>query len=331
MGYLSYYRGYYYAEINKLESSPPTPENLTHARRLLRLLYDLLDEGYTSLNYAVEGEFHGASRLKEYLKKSGVEPVTLPKFPLIGKIEYSEHELELSEAVTEAMRSARELSSGEALPFCDRLSSFCRWIGYDDNTAYVFLLRNTLLPYVYYSTHGRNRIYPWLISRSSFARLTGKLDADDEIRAPIYNALEAGCTDYSSFLSCALPEIRKVISRYPQAKSTLCSMLSEIDAEKIIIVESGCTGTFPLLLMSLDSRADLRMYTTYPYMADIFKERVFTMNYEENRMFETMVSQDVYFRFSSVRDGRFYVRKCTDAAVELRALEEIKTMMNITE
>ncbi len=93
-----------------------------------------------------------------------------------------------------------------------------------------------------------------------------------------------------------------------------------------MVIESGCAGTFPLLLMSLDGRVDMRMYTTYPYLAGIFGARIFTSQYEENRMFETMASQELYFRFSGIRDGCFYVRKCTEAKIEWQSLQEIKMM-----
>lgn len=104
-------------------------------------------------------------------------------------------------------------------------------------------------------------------------------------------------------------------------------MLAQIDAERILVVESGCAGTFPLLLMSLDSRADLRMYTTYPYLTGIYAGRVYTGRYEENRLLEAMAAHARYLRFSGWRDGRFYVRTCTDAAVEAQALTEIRAML----
>ncbi len=229
-------------------------------------------------------------------------------------------------AVSRAMRAASAMPLAEPLPFADKLRRFCEWVGYDGKTAYVFLLRDTLLPFVCYSAQGRGRVYPWLLSRRSFAALTGRENADDEIRASVYSALEAGCMDWPSFLRFVLPDIRKTIAGYPQAKAALCSMLAGVDAKRILVVESGCTGTFPLLLMSLDDRVDIRMYTTYPYLTDIFAERIFSSGYEENRLFETMASQELYFRFSGVRNGKFFVRKCTDAAVEARALAEIRMM-----
>ena len=77
------------------------------------------------------------------------------------------------------------------------------------------LLRDALLPFVYYLARGRARIYPWLLSRASLAALTGRENADDELRASVYRTLEAGCTDIRSFAGIVLPEMRRTISRYP--------------------------------------------------------------------------------------------------------------------
>ena len=80
------------------------------------------------------------------------------------------------------------------------------------------------------------------------------------------------------------------------------------------------------LLKLLDDRADMRMNTTYPYLANLYAPRVYTARYEENQLFETMVSQEAYLRYSSFRNGRFYVQKCTSADIERLSLSEIKAM-----
>lgn len=166
---------------------------------------------------------------------------------------------------------------------------------------------------------------------ASFAKYfaSGHADprADDALRASVYSALEAGCTDFRSFTAHALPDMRRAMAQHPQAEHALRAMLSEIDAERILVIESGCAGTFPLLLMSLDPRVDLRMYTTYPYLTGILGERLFTHRYEELLTLETMASQERYLRFSALRSGRFYVRRCADAEVERQALQEIKAIM----
>lgn len=119
---------------------------------------------------------------------------------------------------------------------------------------------------------------------------------------------------------------------YSAQDTELCSAISQamraaIPAERILVVESGCAGTFPLFLMSLDDRVDLRMYTTYPYLTGVYRTRIFTPRYAENRLFETMASQAQYFCFSGLLDGRFYVQTCTDAAVARQSLQELKQMI----
>lgn len=80
-------------------------------------------------------------------------------------------------------------------------------------------------------------------------------------------------------------------------------MLHTIRQKHILIVESGCTGTFPMLLMALDAWADMRMYTTYPYLVHIYAGRIYTPRYEENRAFETLAAQEAYLRFDYWQDG----------------------------
>lgn len=328
MGFISYNLNFYEKKLQTLENTSVTPDSLYIARQLLRMLDDLADEGYTELNEQLEKAFFGVSRLRKYLRINRVLPFSISKNQLkTDSIFYSEETVELQAAIVQTMQTASSMKKSKALPFANNLHGFCRRIGYDDKTAYVFLLRDTLLPFVYYSSLGRKRIYPWLLSRKSFAFLTGQQNADDEIRSLIYKALETGVTDFQSFSRFVLPNIQQTITRYPQAKATLCSMLANIDAERILVVESGCVGTFPLLLMSLDNRVDVRMYTTYPYLADILKTRIFTSRYEENRMFETLSSQELYVRFFEIRNEMFYVQKCTDAAVKQQALQEIKMML----
>ena len=328
MGFLSYSLRYYQDALQILKDMHATPDRLDYARRLLRMLDDLTDEGYTELNAALEKLDCGAAQLRAYLQKNHAAPFKIPPKQFdTNALDYFPQNQELRGAIERAMRAARTMSETVSVPFADKLRRFCEWIGFDDQTAYIFLLRDALMPYVYYAARGGKRVYPWLLGRKSFAALTGQPDADDAIRSSIYAALETGCADFQSFCQCALPSIRKTMRRYPQAENALRNMLEGVDADRIIIVESGCAGTFPLLLMSLDDRADMRMYTTYPYLNGIYARRVFTSRYEENRMFETMAAQDIYFRFSEMQNGRFYVQRCTDASVERRALAEIQMML----
>lgn len=332
MGFLSYSLNYYDHELKKLEEHPTTETDIYRARQLLRMLDDLTDEGYTKLNTLLEREIRGVSRLHKYLKENHTAPFhPFSNRPGAEILSYSESETELNQAILNAVNEATDFSPTTILPFTDKLRRFCQWVGYEADTAYIFLLRDTLLPFVYHLGYGRQNIHPWLLGRKSFAELTGNQHADDEIRASIYRALEDGCADCKSFFEFVLPNIRKTIAAYPQAENVLRTMLGNTDATRIIVVEAGCAGTFPLLLMSLDPRVDMRMYTTYPYLTDIYGTRIFTAHYEENRIFETMASQEFYFRFSGIKDGLFYVRKCMNTAIEKQALAEIKVMLSADE
>lgn len=330
MGFISFSLSYYEKELSQLENADATEENLYKTKQLLKMLDDLVDEGYRELNECLEEKLQGVSRLRTYLKKNGAEP-----FPMYHKeitesrVSYEALESELTSAIDEMIKKATDFAETSKEPFLTELLRFCEWIGYEENTAYIFLLRDTLLPYVHYRGRKRTALYPWLIGRKTLEQMTGKSGVDDEIRAAIIRALEEEwCGSFEEFSASVLPDIRNVLKQYPALETVLKEMLSEIKEPRITVVESGCSGTFPLLLASLDERVDVRMYTTYPYLLEVYGDRIFTPKYEENRLFETFASQNLYFQFSDLRDGRFFVKKCENAQVEKKAMEEIKVMMN---
>lgn len=329
MGFIAYSLKYYENELKQLETAPVTAENIYKAKQLLKMLDDLVDEGYTELNEKLEEECLGVSKLRNYLQKNGAEPFQMCRKEVAeSQVSYEVSEAELTGAIDELMRKAAGFKTTSKEPFLTELLRFCDWIGYEENTAYIFLLRDTLLPYAYYRGKKRTAIYPWLIGRKTLEQLTGKSGVDDEIRASIIKALEEErCSNFSEFCEGVLPDIRNTICHYPELEKCLKKMLAEIKEQRIVVVESGCSGTFPMLLMSLDERVDVRMYTTYPYLLEVYGSRIFTPKYEENRLFETLYSQDLYFQFSDLRDGQFYVRKCKNPDIEKKALEEITAML----
>ena len=86
-----------------------------------------------------------------------------------------------------------------------------------------------------------------------------------------------------------------------------------------------------MLLMSLDDRVDLRMFTTYPYLLKIYGNKIYSPKYENGRLFETMYSQDLYFRFCDLRDGKFFVEKCNNKQIETYALAEIRAVLQLSQ
>lgn len=329
MGFLSFNMAFYRAELRRLAETPPTVAAIYRAHTLLKMLDDLADEGYTTLNEQLESGGNGAAWLRDYLRKNHAEPFPRMQSFLPGcNIAYGPQRIPLETAIRQAVAEARTLPEPQGLPCVNELRRFCQWVGYEPDTAYIFLLRDTLLPFVYYQSRGRAQMHPWLLSRQSLAQLTGSAHADDEIRAVIFQALEQGCgRDFETFCAAVLPEIRRVMKKYPQAECCLRDMLHTIRQKHILIVESGCTGTFPMLLMALDAWADMRMYTTYPYLVHIYAGRIYTPRYEENRAFETLAAQEAYLRFDCWQDGQCYVRICTDEGIKERAMAEIRAML----
>lgn len=330
MGFISYSLNFYDNELEKLESFAATEETIYRAKQLLKMLDDLTDEGYTELNDKLEEACQGVSRLRKYLRYNNAEPFKLcQKLVRESDISYGQEEYELEEAIVAIIRKAENTNDTSNDAFLTELIRFCEWIGYEKDTAYIFLLRDTLLPYIYYLKRNRTRIYPWLLGRKTLTMLTGKENADDEIRASVIKALEYGqCNSFDNFRGIVLPEIRLTLNQYPGIADCLTELLKEIKEKRIVVVESGCSGTFPMLLMALDRRVDIRMYTTYPYLLNIYGDRIFTPEYEENRLFETLYSQDLYFQFSDLKNGHFYIKKCLNSDVEKKALTEIRTVID---
>lgn len=329
MGFISFNLAYYRQELDALEAQPATEVSIYRARRLVKMLDDLADEGYTALGTAMETAYQGPTRLRAYLRRAHAAP-----FPVADPASaaacpvWTEDTWELGQALDDARRAAAGVPvSGE--PFLAELLRFCRWIGCEEDTAYVFLLRDTLLPCVYYqAAYGRERVHPWLLSRRALEGLLGRPGVDDELRAAIFQALEQpGAKDFGRFCAAVLPQMRRTLDRYPPLRDALTALLRAVPERRILVVESGCSGTFPLLLKSLDPRVELRMYTTYPYLTDVYGERIYTDRYEHIRLFETLAAQRAYLRFAAWRDGRFFVRRCADPAMEARALGEIGTML----
>lgn len=332
MGFLSYNLQYFTKEIARTETFAGDGQMIYHAKQLLKMLDDLSDEGYTELSDLLEVSCQGVSRLKKYLSDNHAAAFpAFPDTPARKDMKYSVEETELTNAIGELVAMAKKSPTTRHDAFLSELVWFCEWVGYKENTAYIFLLRDTLLPYIYYRSKSRGNIHPWLLGRKTLSWMTGIPNVDDEFRAPIYKALELEkVIGFDDFCGIVLPRMRTAVGQYPQLEKSLTKLLRTITAEQIIVIESGCSGTFPMLLKSLDERVDIRMYTTYPYLLEAYGARIYSAKYEENRLFEALFSQDMYLRFSAWRENRFYVRICDNEEIRSRSCEETKTILTLS-
>jgi len=329
MSFISYNLEYFKDQLQKLESTDVTSQNVYHAKQLLKIVDDLVDEGYCQLSDAIEQSFSGVSRIRNYLQKCGAQPFSVKRSLLtVGNITYDNQKVPLCWAINQLVNMAQTATGECNNVFIAELVDFCKWIGYNDDIAYVFLLRDTLLPYIYFSKFGKTNIYPWLLGRQTLAQISQKQFVDDEIRASIFCALEMGkANNFEEFCDAVLPKIRATVGKYVQLEHCLMDLLSSIKQSKIVVVESGCSGTIPMLLKSLDDRVDIKMYTTYPYLQSAYKDKIFTTKYENIRLFETLLSQDAMLKFNCFVDGKFYVNMCNNQQVITQSCEEIKAIL----
>lgn len=321
MGFLSFNEKYYAEALRRLEGRKLNADELYEVGQLLKVLDDLRDEGYTRLNTVLEGKYRAVSRLRAILKFNGAEPFPVQKIPF-SVTDYVNTESEIGE-VCERLKNGAAPSDD---PFLSDIRAFCAWIERRSDTAYVFLLRDAFLPYLYFERFVGGSLYPWVINRD-FLRETAGDGVDDLIRLPVYEALESGIANFADFSAFCKVRIREVLSGYPELEKRLRELLCGIEEEKILVIESGYCGTIPLTLSALDDRVDLRMYTTAPYLYEIYRDKIFCGRYEQIRSFETLYSQDALMKYASFRNGKFYVRTAADGAIWERAGSEIAAVL----
>lgn len=326
MGFISFNETYYRQRLEVFESKTLTHDDIYEAQQLLKVLDDLTDEGYINLNNRMESDFSCLSRLHAVIRNADASPIPIGH-DRIEETAYRAQEFELHDLLDGMITEARKTPRSSDRPFLKDIYAYCKWIGYEEDTAYVFLLRDALLPYMYFKSRHCERIYPWLISRRFLENITKVEYVDDDIRLPIYEALESGCKAYEDFCAFCKDGMLKVLDRHSELKQVLCGLLRSIKEKNIVVVESGYAGTIPMMLKALDDRVSFKLYTTAPFLYNTYKDIIFCCRYEDIRKFETVYSQDLLLRYSSYYDGRFYVNLSSDETVQNRSLEEIRYFM----
>lgn len=328
MSFLTFNLAYYKKKIEYYERNILSKSDIYEAKQLLKLIDDLIDEGYYSLFDALQKDFNGVDRLRNVISSAGEKP--FENILSTKEVEnFKNSEIELSEYIENLIIKSKSVPLLLNNDFLKEAKRFSDSIPYDKNSAYVFLLRDTLLPYICFRIKHSENLFPWLLSRSFLDSIYKNENVDDIIRASIFNALENGCNDFQSFICYCKKEILHSLEAYPKVVSTLKALLSNIKSEKIIVVETGCYGTFPLLLSALDERVTFKMYTTVPYLFQIYKNNLYTKAYENLRRFETLSCCDKLFKIADFRNNNFYVSENQSKEILEKSLNEISFFLEI--
>lgn len=326
MGFISFNEEYYRRKLEKYENKILSDAEIREAKQLLKVLDDLTDEGYTNLNDTMEADFSCLARLRAVLRRCGEVPFPIDHERLSDTV-YGKNEYELESLLGNLIEEARNHSSVSSNPFLEEIYRYSKWIGHEKDTAYVFLMRDALLPYVFFRSRGRDNIYPWLISRRFLEDITETEYVDDDIRLPLYEALESGHIQFDDYFAYCKESILPVLNGHPKLKTILLDLVSSIKQNRIIVIESGYMGTIPMMLKALDDRVDFRLFTTAPFLYETYQDRIFCRKYEDIRRFETLYSQDLFMQYSSYCSGRFYVNVSAEESVKGKTISEMARLM----
>lgn len=328
MSFVSFNLNFYKEKIERYENCPLTQADLLEAKRLLKMVDDLIDEGYFELFSVLQEQGGIVDRLKKVIECAGERPFSTILRKATTDV-FRSDQTEFAEYLNGLTARASEVTPCADEGFLHEIVGFCNSIEYDESCAYVFLLRDALLPYLYFANQGRKNLFPLLLSRRFLNLLCNNAGVDDVVRSAVFEALENGCKDFESFIAYCKKAIVDKLSPFPNVTQAVKDLLKKIDSEKIVVVETGCYGTFPLLLCALDERVDFRMYTTVLYLFETYKDRIFTTSYENLRLFETLLCQNNLFQLTGFAQGEFFVSENESKSVVEKALGEISLFLKI--
>ena len=161
MGFISYSIKFFNLRLNFYETnySLNAPQKIIHeAKVLLKFLEDIKDEGYQSSYDFINQKTNVITRLNSFILKNNEIPFPMKKFTIKSDLKYKNEQHDLNEYIT-YLKNQMELYEATSPPeiFYDILN-YSRNIfeTADLNTAYCFLLRDALLPYLAFNKWNSN-------------------------------------------------------------------------------------------------------------------------------------------------------------------------------
>ena len=322
-----------------------TPEQIHEAQMLLKEIYDLYDQGYMESYNTLVDRIDAVNVLSKFLKSNNAKIIKpVKKF---GKINptYGEENYELIEYIKKMKKYVGTITEEESKdPLILDIMDYSKWLykEFDNDTTYIFLLRDTLLPYLAFDFWNDNNdnIKPWLIGRKWLAlfrdekRVKLSLQSqnfgdNDDLYETIYEclfiALDQENKDFNKFSSIMKKEFLKRKENFSEVYKILTNLLKTIKTEKIVVVESGRFASIPMLLKCIDDRVDFRLFTTTPQFYGVYKDKFFTKDYDKNRLFENLSCQDDLLRFAGYQDNKFFVQECSDDSLIKKSVSELNS------
>lgn len=341
MGFVSYSTKFFKEKLSLYESvyGNKAPKFVVHeAKVLLKLLDDIRDEGYKDSYTCIDKSCDAVNRLRSFIAANDEIPFPMNTYAASKAIPYAacEHNLENYLGLIEQKMNLPGLTLNRVPSVFYDVLSYTREIFRTSNpeTAYCFLLRDTLLPYLAFKKwdiHRRLNIIPMFISRKFFHCLENNHeDLYNSIQNIIFEALDSNVETLNQLKEYLRDALDNNPGELLPVVNLIRRMLDTIPQKNITIVESGYVGTIPLLLSALDVRVDFRLFTTIPYFYDHYKGRFYTNEFQKIREFETINCQNALFKLSSVSsDGFIKVVETSDNEVRAQSFKELRAWNNL--
>ncbi len=337
MSFISYSIRFFNERIYLYESkySLKAPRNILHeAKVLLKFLEDIKDEGYQKSYDFINEKTNAVDRLTSFILKNDGTPFLMEKFTVDPVSEYKVEQYNLDEYLCflkDQMSIGKHILDPVPTVFYDILNySRAIFESANSDTAYCFLLRDTLLPYLSFEKWNiDNKLiaHPLFISRkylSFFDCGNNNFDIYSGIQDIIFDTLDNDITNFSDFKSCIRKRIKSK-SEFKELINLLKGIMDSIKQENIMIIESGYIGTIPILLSSIDDRVDFRLFTTIPYFYEVYKGKFFTDEFQKIRLFETIRCQDALFKLASIDRDNVSICETSNTFIKGYALAELCT------
>ena len=353
--YSAFVRRYYQKKLNEfsqyvsLADRPPSSA-ISCAQQMLKVIRDDEEESY---DIGKLFPANAAEQLEHFLAFSGQSTSVL--LPQEKSYDLDARNFQYSEAMPlfDALRKMTGLAKDHlgcslkpAVVSPDRAQSilnivkYIKWIVEREKNSqrlFVCLLRDCLLTYfglqMLKGQGFKINVAPVLINRDFLQFVSGAATKtiDDhvinELEEPLYQSLIEGSENcrYEDFFQAysthlTMNDLEEIVS----IKSACSNVLSKYDAP-ISIVESGAQGTIPLLLLStIKSReSNFYMFTSVPWLQNLYRDRIYTNNYLHLRSIETLSCQSQMMKFALFDGLSVYVKFCKDEQVVSRSLEEL--------
>lgn len=350
MHYIPYMLKYLPKKFDEYHNSKPTTKEQIHeAQMTLKEILDLEDQGYLNSYNTLVQKLDAVNILTDFLKANNAEIIRPIK--KIGKVksEYKLQQYELMNYIDKMKTYVNHITTKESKdPLLLDIMNYSKWLydNYDTNTTYIFLLRDTLLPYLAFEkwSNGADNIKPWLIGRKWLSLFRNEKEIKETIESKnfgdnddlyetiyecLFTALDQDCNNFDNFSSIMKNEFLKQKENFSKVFEALSSLLKTIKTEKIMIIESGRFASIPMLLKCIDDRVDFRLFTTTPQFYGVYKDKFFSKEYDKNRLFENLASQDDLMKFAGYKDNSFFIQECANDNLIEKGVSELNAWYNM--